>query len=125
MREIARTIARRRFIGEITIERCEACDFSPVPIEAIATFEQTIAARIALFGPVDGETFRCLRISLGLDVEDVARLVNVALARVIRWERKLVRVDLTAWFVLADLVRERTARALQPIELENEHALVA
>ncbi|MBX3192769.1 MAG: hypothetical protein KF819_37645 [Labilithrix sp.] len=83
------------------------------------------AARIALFGPVDGDTFRCLRISLGLDVEQVARMAKVAFEEVVRWEQRLARVETAAWFVLADVVRERTARALQPLETENAHVHVA
>lgn len=120
-----RTVGKRRFASTITIEKCEACDFSPIPVKAIAMFEQAIAARIALFGPVNGETFRCLRISLDLDVEEVARIANVTLAKVIRWERESAHVDTGAWLVLADLVRERTARALQSLDVESRQARVA
>lgn len=93
----------------ITIQRCERCDWSPIPVDAIAEFEHVIAIQIALFGPVSSETFRCMRRSVSLDLEEAARTSGVDLDTVIAVEHGKQQVPLSAWMTMARFVRDRAA----------------
>lgn len=108
-RSLVRTVGGRRFSTAITIRRCEACDWSPLPIDAIEAHEATVAAQLALFGPATRETFSFLRHALRLDVEETARLAELELERTIRIEQGHERVPLRAWMKLARCVRDRAA----------------
>lgn len=121
-RRIARTAGGRSFVTTITIRRCEACDWSPIPVAAIAEFEKTIATRVALFGPVTAETFRWMRRSLSDDAEEASRIAGVDLETIIDVEHGTTVVPLRVWMTLAKCVRDRFAQSRPE---EEHHASVA
>jgi DNA-binding XRE family transcriptional regulator len=108
-RRLARAIGGRWFSTMITIVRCEACDWSPLPVDQIEEHERSIATRVALFGPVTTETFRFLRRQLALGIEETARLLNVDAETVMRIENGTDMPSVDAWMMLARSVRDRAA----------------
>jgi len=116
-REISRTWHGRTYTTKIPFARCTTCDFAPIPVDAVLAFERAVATHVALFGPANGDTFRCLRRSMNLDVEEAARLVQVPLESVLRWEHGRGKVPIASWLLLAELVREQAAREGGPVPI--------
>ena len=108
-RSVVRRLGARVFTKMIAIQRCDACDFSPIPVDAILAFERAIGTQLALFGPATNETFQFMRRAMGLDPEETARAVGACIGDVLAWERRQTKVPLPAWLMLARVVRDRAA----------------
>ncbi len=108
-RLLTRSAGGRSFTATIEIRRCETCDWSPLPVDAILAHDRAVAIQLALFGPVSTETFRWLRRALDLDLEETSRVVGLDLEKTLQVEHGHATVPVDAWMKLARCVREREA----------------
>lgn len=98
-----------RFKTAIVHRRCELCDWTPRPVDELENHEASIATWLALFGPVSSDTFRFLRRSLRISLEETAELLGTDVERVVAIDRGTTRPSVRTWLKLAWLVRDRAA----------------
>jgi YgiT-type zinc finger domain-containing protein len=104
--EHTETIAGRAFAAELPAHVCSECNEALVSQEALEVFGLLAAKTLADSGEATGETFRAMRVALGLNGRAVADELGVPPETISRWERNERPVDRFAWLVLAAIVRD-------------------
>jgi transcriptional regulator with XRE-family HTH domain len=99
-------IAGRVFAAELPAQICSECNEALVGQDALEAFGHLAAKTLADSGEVTGETFRAMRIALGMNGRAVADELGVPPETISRWERGDRPVDRFAWLVLAAIVRD-------------------
>jgi putative zinc finger/helix-turn-helix YgiT family protein len=99
-------IAGRVFAADLPALVCKECNEALVDQDALEAFGELAAATIADSGDVSSETFRAMRVALGLNGRAVAAELGVPPETISRWERGDRDVDRFAWLVLAAMARE-------------------
>ncbi len=100
------TIAGRAFAAELPAFVCSECNEALVGQDALEMFGLLAARTLADSGEATGETFRAMRVALGLNGRAVAEELGVPPETISRWERNERPVDRFAWLVLAAIVRD-------------------
>jgi CheY-like chemotaxis protein/DNA-binding transcriptional regulator YiaG len=77
----------RVFTGGIRALECDACEAVELDPTSLRQFELVSACRLADSGARSGSACRFIRKALGLARADVADLLDVPLAAIVRWER--------------------------------------
>jgi YgiT-type zinc finger domain-containing protein len=104
--EHAETIAGRKFAAELPAFVCPECNEALVNQDALELFGLLAAKTLAGSGEATGETFRAMRVALGMNGRAVADELGVPPETISRWERNERPVDRFAWLVLAAIVRD-------------------
>jgi putative zinc finger/helix-turn-helix YgiT family protein len=103
---LVREVGKHVFSATVTGLVCEACGESLTDIRDGERFDLAIADILAEAAPT-GDSFRFLRKVAGLRARDVASMLGVTGDTVSRWENDRHAVDRAAFFVLAQIVREK------------------
>jgi DNA-binding XRE family transcriptional regulator len=111
LRQVERTdrysVGQFIYTGRVPVLRCQKCGAEYATAEAQQAFERDIALNIVKRGPVHGEALRFLRIQLGLQAIELAKLLRVRSETLSRWENNRLPIDWNAWLVVGDLVRDK------------------
>lgn len=85
---------------------CERCGRLAKPA-AVARAAAMAALRVvAMSGRVNGESFRFLRSTMGLQAKEVAHMLGLGVGTISRWENDVRDLDPRAWTLLACLALE-------------------
>lgn len=103
---ITREVGTHLFSATVTGLVCEACGESLTDIRDGERFDNVIADLLTE-APPTGDSFRFLRKVAGLKAKDVARMLGVTGDTVSRWENGKHAIDRAAFFVVAQIVREK------------------
>lgn len=85
---------------------CERCGrlAKPAAVNRAATL--TALRQVATSGRVNGESFRFMRTTMGLQAKEVAHLLGLGVGTISRWENDVRDLDARAWVLLASLALE-------------------
>lgn len=101
------TGAGRKFTATLPAMHCKSCGETFTDATAHEAVERKAGVLVARSGEVNGDTFRFLRLALGLRAVDVANMFDVAPETVSRWEQSVRDVDRLAWTTLATMAIDR------------------
>ncbi len=100
------TIGGRAFAAELPASLCSECNEALVSQDAFEAFGLLAAKTLADSGAVTGETFRAMRVALGMNGRAIGEELGVPPETISRWERAERPVDRFAWLVLTAMVRD-------------------
>lgn len=123
------------FKVDVVGRECMSCGETYFSNQALQAAELRVAEQLARAGNVSPGSFKFMREALEIRSQDLARLLDVAVETVSRWENEKRDLDRAAWILLATMVLERreggdTTRArlegfLKPSPLPNTVRLEA
>lgn len=113
---ITRKISGRTFTVDVPVHWDEEADDYLVTSDDLGAADLSMAAALALEGPVDSQSLRFMRAAIGLEQRRLAELLGVRPETVSRWENDVTSVDRAAWLVVAALVLERAGRQVPTLE---------
>lgn len=85
---------------------CERCGRLAKPAAVARMAELTALRQVALSGRVCGESFRFMRMMMGLQAKEVAHLLGLGVGTISRWENDVRELDARAWALVAGLALE-------------------
>lgn len=96
---ITRKIGNRTFVVDVPVN--EVDDDVCVTSNDLKRAELSIAAAVATMGPVSGDSFKFMRMALGMRRVALSAELGVMNETICRWETGVIPVVRTAWIVLA------------------------
>lgn len=113
---ITRKISGRTFTVEVPVRWDEEAEDYVVDSDDLGAADLSMAAALALEGPVDSQSLRFMRAAIGLEQRRLAEFLGVRPETVSRWENDVTAVDRGAWLLVATLVLERAGQQVPTIE---------
>lgn len=107
---ITRKIAGRSYSVDVSDVTDPETGESLVMATELSRAELLIAAGVAQDGMPSGAAFSWMRRALGLTADGLARLLDVKVRTISRWETGASAVNRTAWLALGDLVLEAAGK---------------
>lgn len=101
------TVGATTFKVDVLGRECVNCGETYFSNQALLAAELRVAEQLARAGNVSPESFKFMREALELRSQDLARLLDVAIETVSRWENAKRDLDRAAWILLATMVLER------------------
>jgi len=93
---------------------CERCGRLAKPAAVARIAALTALRQVAISGRVNGESFRFMRTTMGLQAKEVAHLLGLGVGTISRWENDVRDLDPRAWTLLACLALEYVDGETEP-----------